>query len=100
MPSTPAIALSGLNAAQTQLDTAAHNIANLATPNFRRQQVQQATQPERAGVTTSLAQAEVEGAAIETDMVGLLQAKNAFLANLAVFKTHDQMTGALLKIKG
>jgi len=30
------------------------------------------------------------------DVVGLLKAKNAFLANLAVFRTADRMTGALL----
>ena len=29
-------------------------------------------------------------------MVGLLQAKNAFLANLAVFRTSDRMMGSLL----
>lgn len=99
MSSTNAIALSGMNAAQTQLDTAAHNIANLSTPSFRRQQVQQATQPDGGGVSTSLGRADAEGASIETDMVAQLQAKNAFLANLAVFKTRDQMTGALLNTK-
>ena len=35
------------------------------------------------------------GHAMETDMVDQLVAKNAFLANLAVFKTGDQMLGAL-----
>jgi flagellar hook protein FlgE len=100
MSSITAIALSGMNAAQSQLDSAGHNIANLQTPNFKRQQVQQATQPAGGGVTTSLSQANVEGPAIATDMVGLLQSKNAFLANLAVFKAQDQMAGALLKLKG
>jgi hypothetical protein len=33
-------------------------------------------------------------------MVGLLQAKNSFLANLAVFKTGDRMTGSLLDALG
>lgn len=35
-----------------------------------------------------------------TDMVDLLQAKNAFLANLAVFKTSSRMAGTLLSIAG
>ena len=33
-------------------------------------------------------------------MVDQLVAKNAFLANLAVFKTGDQMLGALLNARG
>ena len=33
---------------------------------------------------------------MESDLVAQLQAKNAFLANLAVFKTSNQMAGALL----
>jgi hypothetical protein len=33
-------------------------------------------------------------------MVGLLQARNAFLANLAVFRSSSAMTGALLDITG
>jgi hypothetical protein len=32
---------------------------------------------------------------METDIVGLLQSKNAFLANLAVFRTSDRMLGSL-----
>ena len=43
--------------------------------------------------------ASVEGSSLESDMVGQLQAKNSFLANLAVFKTSDKMTGALLDLK-
>jgi flagellar hook protein FlgE len=31
-----------------------------------------------------------------TDLVGLLTSKNAFLANLAVFRTSDRMLGSLL----
>jgi len=96
----PVIALSGMNATQQQLQSAGHNIANLATPNFRREQVQLATRPNGGGVSATTSQDSAEGPMIETDMVRLLQAKNAFLANLAVFKTHDQLTGTLLTAKG
>jgi flagellar hook protein FlgE len=41
----------------------------------------------------------VPGSSLETDVVSQLQAKNAFLANLAVFKTSDKMAGALLNIQ-
>ncbi len=84
-----------MRAAQSALDASAHNIANLATPGFRRAQAIHSTLAD-AGVTTSWAQAAQAGNAIESDMVGQLVAKNQFLANLAVFKTQDQMMGALL----
>jgi flagellar hook protein FlgE len=37
---------------------------------------------------------------MESDLVGLLQAKNGFLANLAVFRTSHQMMGSLLDVTG
>jgi flagellar hook protein FlgE len=95
MGSVSSIALSGMNAAAVSMDSAAHNIANLNTAKFRRQEVEQASVAP-AGVTTSLTQAPRVGSAPEEDMVGMLQAKNAFLANLAVFKTADSMAGSLL----
>ena len=95
MSSISSIALSGMNAAQTQLASAAHNVANLNTTGFRRQEVSQATQPD-GGVLATVTTSSVAGPALEADMVSQLQAKNAFLANLAVFKTHDKMAGALL----
>ena len=98
MPSVSSISLSGMSAAQTRLASSAHNIANTETTPFRRQEVVQSEQKDR-GVSTALSKSAVEGAAMETDMVAQLQAKNAFLVNLAVFKTSNQMTGALLDQK-
>ncbi|MBK7006710.1 MAG: hypothetical protein IPH37_17570 [Burkholderiales bacterium] len=96
--STSAVALSGMRAAQTALDSSAHNVANQSTGKFRRQEV---TNKEAAngGVTTATRQSSTEGAALATDVVAQLQAKNAFLTNLAVFKTSDKMAGALLSAK-
>ena len=82
-------------AAQTRLDSSAHNVANLETTPFRRQEVNQAER-KGGGVTAATGKSPHQGAALETDMVAQLQAKNAFLANLAVFKTSNQMVGALL----
>ena len=87
-----------MNAAQTQLNASAHNIANLGTENFKRQEVTQTPQSV-GGVATSVGQASAAGPSLEADVVSQLQAKNAFLANLAVFKTSDKMAGALLNIK-
>lgn len=98
MTSISSIALSGMNAAQTRLNASAHNVANLNTEGFVRQEVSQTEQP-NGGVNTQLGRASAPGESLVTDMVGQLQAKNMFLANLAVFKTHDRMAGALFSDK-
>jgi flagellar hook protein FlgE len=87
-----------MNASQTALNASSHNIANMNTAAFRRQEVVQSAQRE-GGVSTSLATASFEGTSLEADVVAQLQAKNSFLANLAVFKTSDKMAGALLDLK-
>jgi flagellar hook-associated protein FlgK len=88
-------ALSGMKAAQALLDASANNIANAGTPGYRRQEVVQRSQAD-GGVATSVVQTRAQGPAMEADVVSQLQAKNQFLANLAVFKTSNKMTGALL----
>ena len=98
MTSALSIATSGMNAAQLSLQASAHNIANLSTDAFRREQVVQAAAPNGAGVEASLTRSSAVGSSMETDVVGLLQGKNAFLANLAVFRASDRMHGALLDI--
>lgn len=95
MGSVFAIGLSGMRLAQASLGVAGHNIANLQTPDFRRQQVI-ASSVESGGVAASVGRAAVPGAALETDVVALLQAKALFAANLQVFKRADGMLGALL----
>lgn len=95
MASISSVAVSGLHAAQKALDVAAHNVANVSTQAFRRQQLVQ-TERQSGGVSASTSQSTVEGPALESDLVAQLQAKNSFLANLAVFKTSNQMIGNLL----
>lgn len=87
-----------MNAAQTQLQASAHNVANLATSGFRRQEVVQTAQA-GGGVTTQTVRAEAVGSSLEADVVAQLQAKNSFLANLAVFKASNTLMGALLDQK-
>ena len=98
MASISSIALSGMRAAQTALDSTAHNVANQSTEKFKRQEVTN-KEASNGGVTTTVTKSSVEGPALETDMVAQLQAKNAFLINLQVFKTSDKMAGALLDTK-
>lgn len=98
MASLTSIALSGLSAAQGALQVSANNIANSSTERFRREQLVQ-TSREGGGVDTKVVKAAEPGSALEADVVAQLQAQNAFLANLAVFRTSNQMTGALLDKK-
>jgi flagellar hook protein FlgE len=99
MRSVSAISLSGMSAAQTALGASAHNIANLATVGFRREQAVQASAAS-GGVTATLTPAAWEGGALERDLVDQAAARNLFRANLAVFKTGDSMLGALLDTRG
>jgi len=98
MNTTSSIALSGMQAAQTRLQASAHNVANLSTEDFRRQEVRQTPRSD-GGVNAEVERATKTGPALLRDVVEQLEAKNAFLANLAVFKTNDRLAGALLDEK-
>jgi flagellar hook-associated protein FlgK len=86
-----------MTAASVSTESAAHNIANLGTRDFRRQSADAATALDD-GVSTTLTRASRPGNSPDEDMLGLLQSKNAFLMNLAVFKTADAMMGTLLDV--
>ena len=92
-----AIALSGMRAASQAMRSSAHNLANLQTPEFRRERVAYSTQPD-GGVSASAYLAQEPGASMETDLVEQLQARNAFLANLAVFRTSSRVRGSLVDL--
>ena len=95
MKTTASIALSGMQAAQTRLRASAYNVANLSTEGFRRQEVQQTAQSQ-GGVRSEVVRSALEGPDLVRDVVEQLQARNAFLANLSVFKASDRLAGALL----
>ena len=97
MTNVSAIATSGMRAADAALRTSAHNLANLETAGFRRERVVNTAQAD-GGVETSTMRSQVEGSSIEDDLVAQLQAKNAFLANLAVFRGSSRATGSLLDV--
>lgn len=99
MRSMSSIAASGMQAAQTRLNASASNIANAGTNGFRRHEVMQAAQPDGGISTPDDRMAHAQGSALEVELTAQLQAKNAFLANLTVFKTSDQMAGVLLDTK-
>ena len=93
--SLSAVAASGLSANQARLDTSAHNIANLDTDGFRRQQVVQETQASD-GVSTRLRQTDQPGENLAQDLVNQQVALYNFKANIQVLKTGDQVLGSLL----
>lgn len=93
------ISLSGMNAAQTRLQASAHNIANLNTDGFTRQEVVQSTMNGGGTLAKVSPSANGPGSSLETDMVQQLQAKNDFLSNLAVFKASNAMIGSLIDIR-
>jgi flagellar hook protein FlgE len=97
MSSIPRIALTGLTASLAQLGSAAHNSANANTQGFHRQEVELTAGP-AGGVAFTTTQAPMTGSSLEHDVVSQLAAKNAFMANLAVFRSADNMAGTLLSI--
>ncbi len=98
MSSISSIALSGMHAARTALEVSAGNVANANTPGYKRRETVNTSQS-GGGVDAQVRVADQEGASLEVDLVAQLQAKNAFLANLAVFKTGSKLAGTLLDKK-
>lgn len=89
------IALTGLQASSTRLDVAAHNIANVETPNFRRQQAHQEALPE-GGVKVSVQQLDAQQPDFAGDVVEQMAAGYAWVANLQVIKVDERNKGTLL----
>jgi len=97
MSSISSIAQSGMNAAQRQLDKVATNVAKFATEGLQNRDVLQTALA--VGGVLAVASSGSSGSSLATDLVAQLQAKNSFLANLAVFKVGDSIAGALLDQK-
>lgn len=108
MPITSAasVGLSGMRAAQLQLDTSAHNVANALTPGFQRQVVTQLAQPGLGGVDAQTGRASEAASAggddfghLAEDMVAQRMSVYSFAANLRTVETQDRVLGALLDAK-
>lgn len=98
-----AIGLSGMRAAQTRLDTTAHNVANAQTPSFKRQVVQQSAVPDAGGTQTQVLRENVEQTGdqgqLARDMVEQRGALHSYAANLKTIQIKDQILGSLLDTK-
>ncbi|SDQ93068.1 hypothetical protein SAMN05428982_2503 [Pseudoxanthomonas sp. CF385] len=91
------IATSGLRAASLGMQAAAHNIANLATPDAARQGV--ALSAEAGGVSARVVEAPADPAAPLEDVAAMLTYKAMAGANLFVLKVADQTLGSLLDVR-
>ena len=92
---TAHIAQSGMAAPGLRLQAHAHNLDNPGTESFRRSTVAQTARAE-GGITAAWDRAAAAGPAMVEDLVGQLSARNEFPASLAVFRSGDAMTRALL----
>ncbi|ACM34879.1 flagellar basal body rod protein [[Acidovorax] ebreus TPSY] len=99
MTALASIARSGLQAAQLRLGTSAHNVANLNTPGFTRQVVDQQAAPAQGGVQARTGRSGQPGVALEAEAVEQMAATYAFKASLLVLRTADEMAGALLDVR-
>lgn len=88
-------ALSGLQAAQTQLQASANNVANAQTEGYRRDAVRQQAEPD-GGVSARVEKLPEPGADLAADLVEQKMASYTFQANLKVLKTADTLAGSVL----
>ncbi|ENE1253628.1 hypothetical protein ABM187_003860 [Stenotrophomonas maltophilia] len=88
-------ALSGMRAAQQGVQVAAHNVANLATPDAERLQLQRSAVGQ-GGVETAVATTGSDPGAPLGDLLAAKAEVVAFAANAAVIRRQDQMLGSLL----
>jgi len=97
--SATAIGLSGMRAAQRRLDSHAHNVANVQTPDFRRQVTTQTARPETGGVDSQITRETGVSAPFDRladDLVGQRMSLYSFAANLRTVQAEDRMLGTLL----
>ena len=104
MASLSSIAQSGMQAAQARLTASASNVANQSTPGYKPVEAQSQSQIDQSGsqtggVVVSFSRAATEGVSLEKEVVGQMEAKSTYTANLQVLKTADQMMGSLLNAK-
>ncbi len=88
-------ALGGMRAAQQGMQVAAHNVANLATPDAQRLQLQR-NAVAQGGVATAVTSTAPNPGAPLGDLLAAKAEVVAFAANAAVIRRQDQMLGSLL----
>ncbi|HET6248272.1 MAG TPA: flagellar basal body protein [Tepidisphaeraceae bacterium] len=101
------IALSGLQAAQTQLNVTANNVANLDTPGYQAQRADLVDLSPAGVAVSGISRDQTPGPVqsdgtqgsnvdLATEMVNLTRGQLLYSANAAVLRVGQKMTGALL----
>jgi flagellar basal body rod protein FlgC len=98
MSSIAGIAASGLRAASLGMQAAAHNVANLATPDATRQGVALSAMPD-GGVQARPVEAARDPAAPLEDVAAMLGYRALAGASVFVLKVADQTLGSLLDVR-
>lgn len=88
-------ALSGMRAAQQGVQVAAHNVANLATPDAQSLQLQRGATGQ-GGVEATVTFSGPDPTAPLGDLLAAKAEVVAFAANASVIRRQDQMLGSLL----
>jgi flagellar basal-body rod protein FlgC len=108
MTGASSIALSGMRDAQLRVDVAAHNIANMNTDGFVPSRV--ISSEARGGGVQSTVQPGTppplppgrpplpSGTDLPTELMGMMTAELAYVANAMVLRTQAEMTGTLLDV--
>ena len=89
------MALGGMRAAQQGVQVAADNVANLATPDAQRRQLQRAADG-RGGVEAAVTTTGTDSGALLGDLLAARAEVIAFAANASAIRRQDQMLGSLL----
>ena len=97
--------VSGLNAARTVLDVAAHNIANVSTDGFRPQRAELRALEPRNGVEAIVTQAPegptapgLSGTDLPAEMVNTFVARHTYAANAQMLNVLSQRDRYLLDL--
>ena len=88
-------ALGGMRAARQGVQVAAHNVANLATPDAQRLQLQRRA-TEQGGVQALVTPTSADAGAPLGDLLAAKAEVVAFAANAVLIRREDQMLGSLL----
>lgn len=95
MDNVMGIALGGMRASQQGVQVAAHNVANLATPDAHRLQLQRSAAGQ-GGVQAAVIPVGADAGAPLGDLLAAKAEVVAFAANAAVIRRQDQTLGSLL----
>ena len=103
--------ISGMNAASLRQDNIAHNVANVNTPDFRAQRIEQtetvsrpaqaqATDTYEPGSGTAAYAAGTDRPDLARDMTDMVTVQNAYTANAESARVQNEVAGTAIDLVG